>query len=176
MLGELVTRSQQKITWLFSQYCTKQRLVNRKEKILDHCYFHKSSGQETLSSNSAQGLSSPYKLWILIGSTVRRNRGDRLWGLELVKPIGDFRVTFRLCFKASPGAKPFIWKLVLFTCKFGFIFMWIKLHIISCQIEGIKIIFHSETVASFLLSLTVPATCHSRVPDALWAPIERCIR
>ena len=31
--------------------------------------------------------------------------------------IGDFRVAFRLCFKASPSAKPFIWKLVLFTCK-----------------------------------------------------------
>ena len=30
---------------------------------------------------------------------------------------GDFRVAFRLCFKASPSAKPFIWKLVLFTCK-----------------------------------------------------------
>ena len=33
------------------------------------------------------------------------------------KLIGDFRITFRLCFKASPSAKPFIWKLVLFTCK-----------------------------------------------------------
>ena len=33
-------------------------------------------------------------------------------------PIGDFRVVFRLCFKASPSAKPFIWKTVLFTCKF----------------------------------------------------------
>ena len=32
-------------------------------------------------------------------------------------PIGDFRVAFRLCFKASPSAKPFVWKLVLFTCK-----------------------------------------------------------
>ena len=41
--------------------------------------------------------------------------------------IGDFWVTFRLCFKASPGAKPFIWKLVLFTCKFWFIYIWIKL-------------------------------------------------
>ena len=32
--------------------------------------------------------------------------------------IGDFRVAFHLCFKASPSVKPFIWKLVLFTCKF----------------------------------------------------------
>ena len=32
--------------------------------------------------------------------------------------IGGFRVAFRLCFKASPSAKAFIWKLVLFTCKF----------------------------------------------------------
>ena len=31
--------------------------------------------------------------------------------------IGNFRVAFRFCFKASPGVKPFIWKLVLFTCK-----------------------------------------------------------
>ena len=29
--------------------------------------------------------------------------------------ISDFQVAFRLCFKASPGAKPFIWKLILFT-------------------------------------------------------------
>ena len=41
--------------------------------------------------------------------------------------IGNFWVAFRLCFKASPSAKLFIWKLVLFTCKFWFIFMWIKL-------------------------------------------------
>ena len=29
--------------------------------------------------------------------------------------IAHYRVAFRLCFKASPSAKPFIWKLVLFT-------------------------------------------------------------
>ena len=36
--------------------------------------------------------------------------------------IGDFPVAFHLCFKASPSlsAKPFIWKLVLFTHKFLF--------------------------------------------------------
>ena len=45
--------------------------------------------------------------------------------------IGDFRVVFRLCFKVSPSAKPSIWKLVLFTCKFWFIHMWIKLISIS---------------------------------------------
>ena len=31
--------------------------------------------------------------------------------------ISDFRVAVRFCFKASPSAKPFIWKLDLFTCK-----------------------------------------------------------
>ena len=32
--------------------------------------------------------------------------------------IGNFRVSFRLRFKARPSAKPFVWKLVLFTRKF----------------------------------------------------------
>ena len=41
--------------------------------------------------------------------------------------IGDFRVAFCLCFKVSPCAKPFIWKFVLFTRKFWFIYMRIKL-------------------------------------------------
>ena len=55
-----------------------------------------------------------------------------LWGwvncsIYIVKAIGNFQVAFRLCFKASPSAKPFIWKLVLFTCRFWFICMWIKL-------------------------------------------------
>ena len=34
---------------------------------------------------------------------------------QQLKVIGNFRVAFCLCFKASPSAKPFIWKLVLFT-------------------------------------------------------------
>ena len=34
---------------------------------------------------------------------------------------GDFRVVFYLCFKASPGVKPFIWKFVLFSYKFWLI-------------------------------------------------------
>ena len=38
----------------------------------------------------------------------------------------DFRVAFRLCFKASPRAKPFIWKLVLFKCKWTKICVRIK--------------------------------------------------
>ena len=37
--------------------------------------------------------------------------------------IGDFRVAFHLCFKANPSAKPYIWKLVLFSCKVWFIYM-----------------------------------------------------
>ena len=193
MLGELVTRSQQKITWLFSQYCTKQRLVNRKEKILDHCYFHKSSGQGTLSSNSAQGLCSPYKLWILIGSTVRRNRGDRLWGLEL-----ECETNRRFPSYLSPLFQSESWcEAVHMEISFIHMQIWVHfhvnktnfhmkgfalglalvqrrngtrkspilltLHIISCQIERIKIIFHSETVASFVLSFgrscDMPLTC-----------------
>ena len=30
---------------------------------------------------------------------------------KMVYLLGDFRVAFRLCFKASPSAKPLIWKL-----------------------------------------------------------------
>ena len=33
----------------------------------------------------------------------------------ILNAIGDFRVAFRLCFEASPSAKPFMWKLVLFA-------------------------------------------------------------
>ena len=50
-----------------------------------------------------------------------------LFNIMMLQTIGDFRVAFRLCFKASPSVKPFIWKLVLFTRKFWFIYMWIKL-------------------------------------------------
>ena len=42
-------------------------------------------------------------------------------------PIGDFRVAFHLCFKTSPSAKRFVWKLVLFTCKLTKLCVWIKL-------------------------------------------------
>ena len=45
--------------------------------------------------------------------------------------IGDLRVAFRFCFKASPSAKSFIWKLVLFTCKWTELHIWIKLICIS---------------------------------------------
>ena len=41
--------------------------------------------------------------------------------------MGDFGVAFHLCFKASPIVKLFIWKLVLFTCQWSKICMWIKL-------------------------------------------------
>ena len=41
--------------------------------------------------------------------------------------ITHFQVVFRLCFKVSPCAKPFTWKLVLFTCKWTKLCMWIKL-------------------------------------------------
>ena len=40
-----------------------------------------------------------------------------LYATSLFPSIGDFRVAFCLCFKASPSAKPFIWIFVLFTCK-----------------------------------------------------------
>ena len=51
----------------------------------------------------------------------------RSYAYMYVLSIGDFRVAFRLCFKASPSTKPFIWKLVLFTCKWTKICVWIKL-------------------------------------------------
>ena len=41
--------------------------------------------------------------------------------------IRNFWVAFHLRFQASPSAKPFIWKSVLFTSKFWFIYMWIQL-------------------------------------------------
>ena len=47
---------------------------------------------------------------------IRHNR-DVMTSFTRGSEVGDFRVAFRLSFKASPGAKPFIWKLVLFTCK-----------------------------------------------------------
>ena len=47
--------------------------------------------------------------------------------VTLFNLIGNFRVAFRLCFKANPSAKPFIWKLVLFTCKSTTICVRIKL-------------------------------------------------
>ena len=46
--------------------------------------------------------------------------------LRLSCNIGDFLVAVCLCFETSPGADPFTWKLVLFTCKWTNIFMWIK--------------------------------------------------
>ena len=55
------------------------------------------------------------------------------WALFGVS-IGDFRVAFCLCFKVRPSAKPFTWKLVLFRCKFWFIYIWIRL--ISIYMEG----------------------------------------
>ena len=40
-----------------------------------------------------------------------------IWQTAGTLQIGKFWVAFHLCFKASPSVKPFIWKLVLFTCK-----------------------------------------------------------
>ena len=40
------------------------------------------------------------------------NFNEHLFQINL---IDDFQVTFRVCLKASPGAKPFIWIFVLFT-------------------------------------------------------------
>ena len=57
----------------------------------------------------------------------KKNLWDQGTRLSCAGGIGDFRVVFRLCFKASPSAKPYIWKLfVLFTRKFWFIYIWIK--------------------------------------------------
>ena len=41
--------------------------------------------------------------------------------------IDNFQLSFCLCLKANPSAKPFIWKLVLFTRKCLVIYTWIKL-------------------------------------------------
>ena len=63
-------------------------------------------------------LTSPFIIIIIIIIIVNDPNRD-LW-LNYEKryfSIGHFRVTFRLCFKARPSAKPFIWKLVLFTSK-----------------------------------------------------------
>ena len=47
--------------------------------------------------------------------------------LHLGVGLDDFRVAFRLCFKASPSTKPFMWKSILFTCKRTKLCVWIKL-------------------------------------------------
>ena len=49
--------------------------------------------------------------WLLINQTFTWQRGW-IWFVVLkwVSTKGDFRVAFRLIFKASPSAKPFIWK------------------------------------------------------------------
>ena len=56
-----------------------------------------------------------------------RGKDVLYWGLLFVlsnfDAIAHFQVAFRLCFKANPSTKPFIWKLVLFTFKFWFIYM-----------------------------------------------------
>ena len=46
---------------------------------------------------------------------------------QQANPQQPFPSCLSLCFKASPSAKPFIWKLILFTCKWTNICMWIKL-------------------------------------------------
>ena len=50
-----------------------------------------------------------------------RNEVFGLWSQKRCVRVWDFRVAFCLCFKASPSSKPFIWKLVLVTCKCWFI-------------------------------------------------------
>ena len=65
---------------------------------------------------------------ILICKTTRK------WDNHLIRsridemnPRGNFQVAFPLCFKARPSAKPFMWKLIIFTLKLWFIYMWTKL-------------------------------------------------
>ena len=70
--------------------------------------------------------------------------------------IGDFWAAFRLCFKASPGAKPFIWKLVLFTCK------WVKICVNKTN-------FHMK---GFAVGLN--ATWKS--PIILCAALKKCVK
>ena len=59
--------------------------------------------------------------------------------------IGDFRVAFRLCFKASPIAKPDVWKLIFFTRKFWFIYMWIRSPSPGASISKVWETTHAQT-------------------------------
>ena len=86
----------------------------------------------TSNISKANPLQAPMA-WFCVWYSMDKLAGDLLFGLKLVKlnssngidviyleklgRIGDFRVAFHLGFKATPSAKPFIWKLVLFTCK-----------------------------------------------------------
>ena len=68
-----------------------------------------------------------YAIWngdvIKIDTTGRQI--TRPWVLKMadrrchVASIGHFRVPLCLCFKASPSAKPFLWKWLWFTCKWN---------------------------------------------------------
>ena len=61
------------------------------------------------------GISSACEKRVIIGEG-RRGEGADI-SFEHPESVTNFWVVFRLCFKASPSAKPFIWKLFLFTCK-----------------------------------------------------------
>ena len=77
--------------------------------------------------NAYDGLENVYYLWTEMWLKCMRIVENICCFASKFEIIGDFRVAFCLCFKASPSVKPFIWKFVLFTCKFWFIYMWIKL-------------------------------------------------
>ena len=63
----------------------------------------------------------PLKFFILLVRPFRAALGH---GEKRKCPVtANFPLDLRICFKASPSAKPFMWKWVLFTCKWTQIFM-----------------------------------------------------
>ena len=83
-------------------------------------YIIKNYERRSISLSQVLSLLLPYESNILF-------RAEYVGLSQPYIRIGDFWVAFCLCFRAGPSAKPFIWKSVLFTCKFWFIYMWIKL-------------------------------------------------
>ena len=71
---------------------------------------------------------APYYLRYNLRQTFIRQQQQQQQQQQLNRQFPSFLC---LCFKASPSAKPFIWKLVLFTRKLWFIYMWTKLISIS---------------------------------------------
>ena len=68
----------------------------------------------------------PMPFWLRL-----KLKADKQWSTKNgISTIGDFQVVFSLCFKASHSAQPFIWKSVLFTCKWTKIGIWIKLKVL----------------------------------------------
>ena len=91
-----------------------------------HVYYMYFSGSLRLWSSCSQicsfdGRTAKEESGVIAAFVYHLPWPDLTWFL-----VCNFRVVFRL-FQSESSAKPFIWKLGLFTRKFGFIYMWIKL-------------------------------------------------